>query len=103
LQSVTDVLDRRLREIIAVGLALMLAIIVLSFWPAGLRRWVRLWPEQLAAVTGLAFWWQGFSLLGCGLLLIALLGRAVLTVRWLSRVLARRRQSPASQTISVGV
>jgi hypothetical protein len=102
LQSVTDVLDRRLREIIAAGLALMLAIIVLSYWPAGLRRWVRLWPEQLAAATGLAFWWQGFSLLGCGFLLIALLGRAILTVRWLSRLLARRRQPAPSQAKAPG-
>ncbi|HEX3314759.1 MAG TPA: hypothetical protein VHR72_07710, partial [Gemmataceae bacterium] len=78
------------REAVTVGVLLIIGVVLLSYWPRGLRRWVALWPEQLAAAVVLALALEGFSLVGCALLLVAVLGRAVLATRWVRRRLFRR-------------
>ena len=39
------------REAVTVGVLLIIGVVLLSYWPRGLKRWVALWPEQLAAAT----------------------------------------------------
>jgi hypothetical protein len=72
-------------------LPLAIVVFVLSFWPLGLVTWTRLWPEQLATIAGLGFALGGLSLVGVGLLLIAIAGRALSIVRVVRRYLAASR------------
>lgn len=58
-----------------VPIVLALVVLVLPLWTSALKAWVQFWPEQLAVVVALGFMLGGFSLVGCGLLLIALGGR----------------------------
>ena len=78
------------REAVTVGVLLIIGVVLLSYWPSGLKRWVALWPEQLAAAAAIALALEGFSLVGCAILLVAVLGRAVLASRWIRRRFFRR-------------
>jgi hypothetical protein len=72
-------------------LPLAIVVFVLSFWPRGLSVWVRFWPEQLAFLVALGFLLGGFSLIGAGVLLVAILGRGLTFVRGARRLLMARR------------
>jgi len=68
---------------------LLLIVFGLSFWSTGLKTWIALWPEQLAAATGIGFAVGGFGLIGIALIIIATLAR-VLTIPVAVRRLLRR-------------
>jgi hypothetical protein len=88
-------LSRQPRSALQLPIAVIIVIIVLCLWPALLRLWVGMWPEQLAAVALAALVVDGPSLVGGALLLIAVAGRAVTIVAALRRWLRRRRLAVA--------
>jgi hypothetical protein len=80
----------RFREAVTLGVLLILAVVLLSYWPGVLKRWVALWPEQLAVAVVLGMAFEGVSLVGAAILLAAVVGRAVLASRWIRRRFFRR-------------
>jgi len=73
---------------ILIGLLGVAVVLVLSFWPVGLAVWLRLWPEQLALLASFGLWWGGFSLVGAGVLSIAIGSRLYVGGRWMWRILS---------------
>lgn len=71
-------------------LSLSVVVFILSFWPLGFATWVRLWPEQLATGLILGFALGGPSLVGIGLLLVAVAGRTLSIIQ-----VARRYFTPS--------
>ncbi len=73
-----------------------LSVLVLSFWTRGVAIWVRLWPEQLAALAALGLAVGGLSLIGVGLIAIAVLGRSLAIAHGVRRLVRQAWKQPAA-------